>query len=366
LQSLPERLCSLNVGRVLVVTDPGIRKAGILQRVVDILRETEIQSEVFDGVQPDSGSHLIAEAAAQLCQGRSEAVIGIGGGSSLDTAKAVAMLATNPGSVLDYLGLHRVKQRLIPLIAIPTTAGTGSEVSLWSVFTNNDTGLKVAVGSVYLYPAVALCDPELTLDLPPAMTAATGMDALAHGIECYTNKACQPISAALALGAIELIGKNLRCAVLNGRSFDARYAMLLASTMAGIAMNPTRLGLAHALAMPLGSWDLRIPHSIAVAVTLTRVMRFNFVAAPERFAKVARALGEPVEQLSLEDAAERAVIAVETLANDIGIPKGLAQSGLRHDHLQRVLEEAMKSGNIPVNPRETSREQLSTILEQSL
>ena len=366
LPSLPERLRSLNIGRVLVVTDPGIRKAGILQRVVDILSETEIKCEVFDGVQADSGSHLIAEAAAQLRQSRSEGVIGIGGGSSLDTAKAVAMLETNPGSVLDYLGLHRVKQRLIPLIAIPTTAGTGSEVSLWSVFTNNDTSLKVAVGSVYLYPAVALCDPELTLDLPPAVTAATGMDALAHGIECYTNKACQPISAALALSAIELIGKNLRCAVLRGRSLDARYAMLLASTMAGIAMNPTRLGLAHALAMPLGSWDLRIPHGIAIAVTLPRVMRFNYVAAPERFAKVARALGEPVEQLSLEDAAERAVIAVETLANDIGIPKGLAQCGLRHDHLQRILDEAMKSGNVAVNPRQTSIEQLNVILQESL
>src|SRR5262249_7362331 len=182
---------------------------------------------------------------------------------------------TNPRSGLDYIGLHRVRHPLIPLVAIPTTAGTGSEVSLWSVFTNNNTSLKVAVGSVHLYPAVALCDPELTLDLPPALTAATGMDALAHGIECYTNNACQPISATLALSAIDLIGRNLRSAVLSGRSQDSRYAMLLASTMAGMAMNPTRLGLAHALAMPLGSWDLRIPHGIAVAVTLPRVMRFN-------------------------------------------------------------------------------------------
>ena len=145
---------------------------------------------------------------------------------------------------------------------------------------------------------IALCDPELTLNLPPLMTAATGMDALAHGIECYTNNACQPISAALALNAIELIGRHLRNAVQRGSNRDSRYAMLLASTMAGIAMNPTRLGLAHALAMPLGSWDLRVPHGIAIAVTLPRVMKFNCVAAPERYAHVARALGEPVDQLS--------------------------------------------------------------------
>ena len=366
LRSLSERLRSFHAGRVFLVTDPGIRAAGILQRVLAILSETEIKCEVFDGVQPDSGSDLIAEAARQLRQNGFEAVVGIGGGSALDTAKAVAMLATNPGSILDYVGLNRVKHRLIPLVAIPTTAGTGSEVSLWSVFTNNSTNLKVAVGSVYLYPAVALCDPELTLDLPPGLTAATGMDALAHGIECYTNKACQPISASLALSAIELIGKNLRGAVLSGRNHDSRYAMLLASTMAGMAMNPTRLGLAHALAMPLGSWDLHIPHGIAVAVTLTRVMRFNRMAAPERFAGVARALGEQVDQLSLDDAAERAVIAVETLAKDIGIPRGLALCGLRRDQIQPVVDEAMKSGNVAVNPRQTNREQLSKILEESL
>ena len=224
-------------------------------------------------------------------------VIGLGGGSSLDTAKAVAILLTNPGTILDYTGLHRVKNRLPPVIAIPTTAGTGSEVSLWSVFTNDETGLKVGSRQcLRFYPAIALCDPELTLDLPPLMTAATGMDALAHGIECYTNNACQPISAALAWNAIELIGRHLRNAVVKGRNRDSRYAVLLASTMAGIAMNPTRLGLAHALAMPLGSWDLRVPHGIAIAVTLPRVMKFNCVAAPQRYALIARALGESVDQ----------------------------------------------------------------------
>ena len=219
------------------------------------------------------------------------------------------------------------------------------------MFTNDETGLKVAVGSLYVYPVVALCDPELTLDLPPLMTAATGMDALAHGIECYTNNACQPISAALAWNAIELIGRHLRNAVVKGRNRDSRYAVLLASTMAGIAMNPTRLGLAHALAMPLGSWDLRVPHGIAIAVTLPRVMKFNCVAAPERYALVARALGESVDQLSPADSAQRAVAAVEKLASDIQIPKGLAEYGVRPSHIPRVIDEAMKSGNVAVNPR---------------
>jgi alcohol dehydrogenase class IV len=366
LAKLPECVLSLGARRVFLITDPGIRTAGILQTVLNLLAGAQIGCEVYDGVKQDSGTKLIAEAAGRLRSSKADVVIGLGGGSSLDTAKAVATLLTNPGTILDYTGLHRVKNRLPPVIAIPTTAGTGSEVSLWSVFTNDETGLKVAVGSVYVYPVIALCDPELTLDLPPLMTAATGMDALAHGIECYTNNACQPISAALAWDAIELIGRHLRNAVVNGRNRDSRYAVLLASTMAGIAMNPTRLGLAHALAMPLGSWDLRVPHGIAIAVTLPRVMKFNCVAATERYELVARALGESVDQLSPGDSAQRAVAAVEKLASDIQIPKGLAEYGVRPRHIPRVIDEAMKSGNVAVNPRPTSREQLTAVLEQSL
>ncbi|HEY3130876.1 MAG TPA: iron-containing alcohol dehydrogenase [Acidobacteriota bacterium] len=366
LATLPERIRSLGGQRVFLVTDAGIRTAGILQKALELLSSARIGCEVYDGVKQDSGSKLIAEAAELLRRCKADVVVGIGGGSSLDTAKAVATLLTNPGTILDYTGLHKVKNRLPPVIAIPTTAGTGSEVSLWSVFTNDDTGLKVAVGSISAYPMIAMCDPELTLDLPPLMTAATGMDALAHGIECYTNNACQPISAALAWNAIQLIGRHLRPAVLNGPNRDSRYAMLLASTMAGIAMNPTRLGLAHALAMPLGSWDLRIPHGIAIAVTLPRVMRFNCVAAPERFAAIAHALAQPVGNLPAADAAQCAVAAVEKLANDIQIPKGLREYGLRSSHIPRVVDEAMKSGNVAVNPRSTSNEQLRAVLEQSL
>jgi alcohol dehydrogenase class IV len=238
-------------------------------------------------------------------------------------------------------------------------------VGLWSVFTDDGRKLKVAMGGVLLYPTVALCDPELTMGLPAPLTASTGMDALAHAVECYTNKACQPISAALALRAIELIGRHLRSAALNGRDRESRYAMMLASTMAGTAMNPTRLGLAHALAMPLGSWDLKIPHSIAIAVTLPLVMQFNFAAAPERFASVARALGRQVDGSTL-DVAERAAPAVGCLADAIGIPKGLSEYGLREDHVSEVVDEAMKSGNVGVNPRSTSREELAEILRQAL
>jgi alcohol dehydrogenase len=365
-RTLPERIRAAGGTRAFVVTDPGIRAAGLLEAILHMLHEAGIDPVACDRVKPDSGSVLVDETAAELKRSGCDVVVGIGGGSSLDTAKAVAALATNPGSALDYVGLHKVRNRPMPLIAIPTAAGTGSEVTLWSVFTDESRAMKVAIGSFLLYPAVALCDPDLTMELPPPLTAATGMDALAHAIECYTNNACQPISGALALRAIELIGCHLRSAVLNGRDRRSRYGMMLAATMAGIAMNPTRLGLAHALAMPLGSWDLRVPHGVVLAVTLPSVMEFNCLAAPERFVDVARALGEPVDGLSRPEAARRAATAVRELARDIGIPKNLSGYGVREEHIQRVVEEAMKSGNVAVNPRRTSADDLGAILRQAI
>ena len=364
LRSLPERLKSAGAAKALVVTDPGVRAAGILDRVTRVLEEAACKFTVWDCVKPDSGSTLIDETVAELQRNACDAVVGVGGGSSLDTAKAVAALATNPGPALAYVGLHKVRNRPLPMIAIPTTAGTGSEVTLWSVFTDDTRAVKVAIGGTLLFPAVALCDPELTLDLPPMLTAATGMDALAHAIECYTNNACQPISGALALQAIELIGRHLRSAALNGRNLQSRYGMMLAATMAGIAMNSTRLGLAHALAMPLGSWDLRVPHGVVLAVTLPAVMEFNHLAEPGRFADVARALGEDVSRLSHLEAAGRAVTAVRDLARDIGIPSGLSGFGFNEEHIASVVDEAMQSGNVPVNPRRACAEDLTRILRQ--
>jgi len=365
-RSLPERLGALGARRAMLITDPGVRAAGVLDQVTRVLQEAAVDFAVCDKVKPDSGSALIDETVAEAKAAGADSIVGNGGGSSLDTAKAVAALATNAGSALEYVGLHKIRNRPLPMIAIPTTAGTGSEVTLWSVFTDETRAVKAAIGSILIYPAVALCDPDLTLGLPPNVTAATGMDALAHAIECYTNNNCQPISGALALRAMELIGRYLRSAVLNGGNRQARYGMMLASTMAGIAMNPTRLGLAHALAMPLGSWDLRVPHGVVLAITLPNVMEFNYRAEPDRFVDVARALGEAVDGLPRRAAAARSVSAVRELAADIGIPKGLGEFGVCAKHVRPVVDEAMKSGNVPVNPRRTCAEDLARILEQSL
>lgn len=365
LQRLPELLKARRRKRVFIVTDPGLRKAGLLEAVSACLISAGLEVAFYDRVRPDSGSHLIEEATRQAKHFGPDTVLGLGGGSSLDTAKSVALMSVASGTLRDYLGLGNVQDRPLPIVAVPTTAGTGSEVSLWSVFTDDDTGGKVAIGSVLLYPEIAVCDPELTMNLPPAVTAATGMDALAHAIECYTNNACQPISGALTLRAMELIGRHLRTAVLDGQDRNARYQMLLASTMAGMAMNSTRLGLAHALAMPLGSRPFCIPHGVANAITLPHVMRFNAGAEPERYASVAAALGEHTNG-SPADAAARSVDAVRRLAADIGIPAGLATVGFQKEAIPAVAAEAMKSGNVAVNPRRTGQKDLENILQEAL
>ncbi len=365
-QATADRLKAAGGTRALVITDSGVRQAGVVERVESVLAAAGVAFTTFEDVKPDSGSGIIEQAVAVLKDKGADCVIGVGGGSSLDTAKATAALAANGGSLFDYTGINRLPRKPLPVIAIPTTAGTGSEVTLWSVFTDDSRGLKVAIGSVLLYPDVAICDPELTLGLPPSLTAATGMDALGHAIECYTNDACQPISAALARQAIELIARHLRTAVLNGRDREARYAMLLASTIAGIAMNATRLGLAHALAMPLGSWDLHIPHGVAVGVALPCVMEFNHLAQPARFADVAAAMGEDVAGLSVLEAAARSFAAVRRLASDVGLPRGLAEAGMTAERVDCVVDEAMKSGNVAVNPRRTERQDMRRILLQAI
>jgi alcohol dehydrogenase class IV len=366
LAKLPEQVRSLGSRGALVVTDAGVRQTGVVDRAEELLKSAGLAVGVYDGVQADSGSRLITEATMQLGEAGLDVVVGIGGGSSLDTAKAVAVLATSGGSILDYVGFDKVRTKPLPVVTVPTTAGTGSEVSLWSVFTDDARALKVAIGGFSIYPNVALCDPELTLTLPPFPTAATGMDALTHAIECYTNRACQPISGALAIRAVELIGRHLRTAVAEGENREARYAMMLASTMAGMAMNPTRLGLAHAFAMPLGSWRLRVPHGAANAITLPVVMRFNAVERPERLADVARALGEPIDGLAPTEAALLAADAVARLARDIGLPGRLGHFGVKDEHVASIVEEAIKSGNVAVNPRVATVDDLAALLRQAL
>ncbi len=360
-----DRVKEYGGSRVLLVADPGILDIGVVDTVTDSLEAEEIHYELFSDIEREPEAKGVVEGTELARSEGCDVVVGIGGGSALDTAKAIAVMLRNEGHIRDYSGQNLIANPGVPMIALPTTAGTGSELTIWTVITESDKGVKYGVGSPYVTSTLALCDPELTVTLPPHMTASTGMDALVHALESYVNTATQPISEAFSIRAMELVAKSLRAAVANGENLQARSDMLLASSIAAMAFNPTRLGIAHALAMPLGVRH-KIYHANITAILLPEVMRFNLISNLEKFARIARIFGEDTGQLPLREAAELSVAAIRKLSEDVRIPDGLAQYGVREEHLRNLAEEGMASGNIPVNPRKPSAEDLVEIMRRSM
>ncbi len=354
---------SLGGTKALVVTDAGVINAGVAQKVYAGLDNGGVGYEVFSDIKAEPDAKEV-EAGVDLAKKTDcDVVVGVGGGSCMDAGKAISAMMTNEGHIRDYAGLGLIKNPGVPLVAVPTTAGTGSEATIWAVISEKERDNKFGVGSYLIVPKVAVCDPELSLTLLPRMTALSGIDALAHALESFINKATQPISEALSEQSITMIGRSLRKAVHWGESLEARSDMLLASTMAAMAFNPTRLGLSHALAMPLGAKG-HVPHSEAVAVTLGPVMRFNLPANHEKFARLAVLLGENPRGLSLPEAAELGVVSLEQLLRDVDAPDSFASYGYSESLLKEIAEDGMESGNVPVNPRITKTEDLLDILKQ--
>lgn len=358
---LPEAAAGLG-GRAVVISDPGIAKVGLLERILKLLDGAGIVVEPFTQVEPNPSVETVHAAHDLFRRTRAAFVVAVGGGSAMDVAKVVGVLAQHAGTVRDYEGIGKVPGPGVPVVAIPTTAGTGSEVTVFAVITDRQRAFKMTVGSPLIVPQVALCDPELTLSMPQPLTAATGMDALTHAIECYINTVHNPIAKALALEAMRLIGHHLRTAYATGQDLPARTAMLLASTMAGMAFTRTRLGNVHAMSHPLGA-HFDLPHGVANAILLPYVMAWNMVACYETYPQVAAALGERVDGRSPREAAEAAVEAVRRLARDVGIPERLREMGVTREGIPRMAEDAMKSGNILVNPRSTTYNDIVALFE---
>lgn len=353
----------LNATKVLVTTDQGIVEAGLLSKLLEPLSAENIDYTVFDKIEPNPSIETVNKAAelGRDCQ----LVIGFGGGSSIDVAKAVAILVTNGGNIEQYEGINNVKKPLLPIIAVPTTAGTGAEATPFAVITDTKNQWKMAIGSTYEIPCLAICDPELTMSLPPHLTASTGMDALTHAIESYTSLSNDPFSEALAAGAIKLIARSLRAAVAKGEAnLDARYDMMLGSTMAATAFTNTILGICHSMAHPLGGVH-QIGHGVANAIILPVIMEFNLIGNPEKFRDIAVFMGQEVSGLSLMDAAHKAVEAVNSLNKDIGIPK-LSELGVTEADIPKLAEEAMKGGDRHTNPRSTTIEDFKKLYEKAL
>jgi alcohol dehydrogenase class IV len=349
--------------KILIITDPGIVAAGILGIVTDVLNESGLEIAVFSDVigNPDVSTVEAADRARSV--NGADILVAIGGGSSMDVAKAVAVVATNGGSIADYEGVDKFSNAPLPVVAVPTTVGSGSEVTKGAVITNPETHVKMVIVSDLMFAKVALLDRRVVAGLPGRIAATTGMDALTHAIEAYVAKGANPVTDAINIGAIELIGKNLVDASKGDE--DALYQMLVASSMAGIGFHDAGLGAVHALANTLGA-HFGIHHGTANALFLPYVMDFNVSAAPARFARIAAALGVNTIGLSDEEAALAAAAAVHQLAADTGVPTKLAEVGVSEDAIEKLAQDALVQADLPGNPREASLADLIDLYRKAL
>lgn len=366
LDDLGEHVARLGVERYLLVTDGVLAKLGFVDRVKQGLEGSGSEvAAVFDQVRPNSEVGQVEAAAALAREHDCQGVIGLGGGSSLDTAKAVAIVLTFPGDLLDYEGAQILEGKLVPQVAIPTTAGTGSEVTNCAVILHEQEDRKISFVDDHLYPDLAVLDPSLTAGLPPRIAAATGMDALTHAIEAYVDNMRSPFSDALALQAVELIARYLPQAVEHGpEDSEARGAMLAAATLAGIAFTHSMVGIVHAVSHALGGLH-HCPHGEANAVVLPEGMRFNLEACPERFARLNLALGgDP--SLETQAAAEASIVAVVALrarmAELSGLPVDLKGLGVPEDGLEAIADKAMEEGSLLYNPRPAEESDILALL----
>jgi alcohol dehydrogenase len=371
----------LGARRVLIVTDPILVKAGLVESVRRPLEQAGMAVEVFPGGEPEPSMRATEACVALARQFRPDALVGLGGGSNMDLAKASATLLAHGGSPRDYVGDDKIPGPVGALLCVPTTAGTGSEVSAAAVLTDTDNKMKVGILSNYLRPRVAVVDPLLTVSCPAKVTADSGIDALTHAIEAYTAvdnaefplpagertvyQGKHPLGDCLAEKAIALIGTNLRRAVARGDDLEAREGMALAATLAGLAFSNVGVAAVHALEYPVGG-ATHCSHGAGNGLLLPFVMRFNLPARRREFAMIARLLGEDVAGLDEGQAAERAVTAVERLRGDIGIPGRLRELGVRPDQLRLFAEKAFAVKRIlRVNPRAVTADDLEGILKSA-
>jgi choline dehydrogenase len=352
-RALADEAKALGMKRPLIVTDGGVVAAGLLDRGITPLAAANVDYVVFDQVVPNPPIALVDQGADIYRREGCDGIIGLGGGSPMDAAKAIGVVASNGGSILNYewADPQPIKQRIPPTICVPTTAGTGSEVTLWAVITDPDRKIKFnAGGTADIGAWVALLDPELTLDLPAAVTAGTGMDALAHAIECYTCAYAQPLPDAVALLAMEYVAQYLRVAFAQGHNVEARYKMSMAAMLGALAYGKESAGAAHAMSQSAGGVH-DVPHGALTARLLGPVMEYNYMGEPQKFARIAQALGEDTRGLSVWEAAELAVDAVMRLTEDVEIPT-LQELGFDESEIPMLAEIAYNDPQTIGNPRD--------------
>ncbi|WAH38007.1 iron-containing alcohol dehydrogenase [Alicyclobacillus dauci] len=360
LEELPDHVKSFQAERVLLVTDSGLMTTGLIDSIEQLLRNAGVEVEVYADVEPDPSVETVHKVAERFSDMRGDLLLAVGGGSSMDTAKGARIVALQGGHIRDYSGLQAKPirpNRNIPLIVLPTTAGTGSEVTFFGVFSDWENKVKVTVTSPFLAPNIAIVDPALTRTVPSHITASTGIDVLAHAVETYVSRAANPFSEKLAESAVALVGEHLRTAVFYGENRLARYSMAQASLLAGVAFNHSFLGLTHAIAAAVSGYA-HVPHGVAIGLLLPAVMDYNLRANRTKFRVVSRILSG--DSAATE---QDAPVLVRQLAMDIGIPQHLRDVGVTEDMLDGIAKDSMQSVQLRFNPRPATALDVRALLD---
>lgn len=361
LETLADELINWGTSSALVITDAGVNKAGLVEPIKEQLTKAEVEASIFTGSEPEPTLSKLDAIADEYRKKRFDILLAVGGGSSIDMAKGLSVLMTHGGKGIDYLGIDLVPGPCIPVVAVPTTAGTGSEATNIAIFGDTERQLKLAIVSPYIFPRLSLVDPTLTYGCPANVSAASGLDALVHAIECYTGKKANTFTDALALEAISLIAGSLRTAVADGSNEEARNHMSEAAMLGGIMIVNSGTTAVHAMAYPLGA-RFHVPHGVANSLLLPYVMEQNFSSNLEKFAMIAKAMGEEIDGLSLREAAMRAIVAVRDISDDVGVPQRLRDLDVPQDALEGMAVATMEVTRLMSNnPKELSLDDVRAI-----
>lgn len=356
-QVLPKEISRLGLHKAFVATDKDLIKFGVAEKVLDVLKKADIEYEVFSDIKPNPTVANVKAGVAAYAASGADFIIAIGGGSSIDTAKAIGIITNNPefSDVVSLEGVADTKKKSVPIIALPTTAGTAAEVTINYVITDESTQKKMVCVDPNDIPAMAIVDAELMYTLPKSLTAATGLDALTHAIEGLITKGAWEMSDMFEIKAIEMIAHYLETAVSQPENAEARNGMAVAQYIAGMAFSNVGLGVVHGMAHPLGA-IFDIPHGVANALLLPTIMEFNAPAALAKYVDIAKAMNVFVTGMTEVEAADAAVKAVRELSLRVGIPQHLSDLGIKEEDLPRLAKAAFADVCTPGNPREVTEE----------
>lgn len=363
LAKLPEVAEKSGGKKAFIISGPHLNKMGIVQSCVDALKAKGIESSVFTETEGNPSVETVDKASAAYKESGADFIVALGGGSPMDVAKAVGVVARYGGSITEYEGADKVPEDIIPLIAVPTTAGTGSEVTAFSVITDHSRNYKLTVFSYKLIPSYAILDAELLTTAPASVAAACGIDALVHALEAYISTAASPFSDAMAEKALELIGANIRCYAANRGDIEAAENMLVGSLFAGIAFSWARLGDVHAMSHPVSAY-FNVPHGVANAILLPTIVEYNMLADKGKYLNIYNYIAE-LPAAPEEFTADMLVDELLNLNEALGIPAGLEEAGVTKDKFDAMADDAMKSGNIAVNPRSTTKKDVLALYEKA-